>query len=122
MDMESRRGGVKKIIHLFIIDLQKRTSAEKLHKITKLCVRERERVCVHAESKPYFISSGEKDTLMPRLIHKKKPGCEAGWRSTVPRHNLPQPFPHLLSLSIDEAKDVFEASWDDPSQLMGKCV
>ena len=46
--MESGRGGVQKIIHLFIIDLQKRTLTEKLHKITKLCVcvREREGVCV----------------------------------------------------------------------------
>ena len=40
----------------------------------------------------------------------------------VPRHNLPQPFPHLMSLSIDEAKDVFEASWDDPTQFMRECV
>ena len=80
--MESRRGGVKKIIHLFIIDLQKRTPTEKLHKITKLCVRERERVCVHAESKPYFISSGDKDSLVRRLIRKKEPRYEAGWRSS----------------------------------------
>ena len=84
--MESRRGGVKKIIHLFIIDLQKRTPTEKLHKITKLCVRKRERVCVcvcvDAESKPYFISSGDKDSLVRRLIRKKELRYEAGWRSS----------------------------------------
>ena len=82
--MESGRGGVQKIIHLFIIDLQKRTLTEKFHKITKLCVcvcvRERGSVCVDAESKPYFISSGEKDSLVPRLIRKKEPEYKAGWR------------------------------------------
>ena len=43
---------------------------------------ERERECVDAESKPYFISSGEKDSLVRRLIRKKEPRYEAGWRSS----------------------------------------
>ena len=38
LDMESRRGGVKKIVDLLVVDLQKRTPTEKLHKITKLCM------------------------------------------------------------------------------------
>ena len=66
LDMESRRGGVKKIVDLLVVDLQKRTPTEKLHKITKLrvCVRERERERENAECKPYLIGSGENGSLV----------------------------------------------------------
>ena len=50
------------------------------HQTVCVCVRERGSVCVDAESKPYFISSGEKDSLVPRLIRKKEPEYKAGWR------------------------------------------
>ena len=57
LDMESRRGGVKKIIDLLVVDLQKRTLAEKLHKITKLCVCVRKREILEGHILELFISN-----------------------------------------------------------------
>ena len=79
-------------------------------------------MCVHAECKPCRTGSGEKGSL---VAHTQERGLVRGWvEVNSSRCDPPQAFlkSHLLSFSVDEAKDVFEASWDNPSQLMGERV